>query len=105
MVSIHPTMYAHRRNWTNTRCDSHCGLPEVGIVTHADNNSAEFSRGSTAFVDRLPMLTNGLLRTEPTFASAIRALHKLYETLPQLCFAVAPATVCNHPGLRGYFHI
>ena len=64
------------------------------------NDKAFVTTGSTTSVDRIPMLTVGLLRTEPTFTTcALRAPHHLNEFLANICLLLALATIYHHPGI------
>ena len=110
MVSIHPTISAHHRKWKKPAAMHTAEGWRVGSATHANNNNNNnnnkvlMTRGSTSSMDRIPMLTIGLLRRKPTFAScALWALHKLNENLAK---ALIPGSTCHRlppPNLRKVF--
>lgn len=100
MASIRLAHHALHRNWMTPNANHTADRRRVGSVTHASNNEAFVTKGSTTSVDHIPMLTVGLLRTEPTFTCcALRAPHHLNEILANICLHIASGTICHHPGI------
>ena len=78
IASIRLAHYALHRNWMTPNANHAGDRRRMGSVTLASNNKAFVTKGSTTSVDRIPMLTVGLLRTEPTQTRcALRAPHHL----------------------------
>ena len=107
MASIRLTHHALHRNWMTLNANHTADRQRVGSVTHASNNEAFVTRGSTTTVNHIPMLTVGQLRTEPTFTCcALRATHHLDENLANIYLHIASGTICHHQGIgRGPQHM